>query len=91
MNNPAGLEAQAQNIREQTVAHKVKVEDYPLVAQLEEIFWAEIDRQFMDGEIDPGAMESAYVDPVAGEIQGCPDVSKAIVKVLEAYWDEEGR
>lgn len=86
-----GLNAKEQSSREQTVGHKVKVEDYPLVAQLEEVFWHEIDRQFMDGEIDAGAMESAYVDPVAGEIQGCPDVSKAIVKVLEAYWEEEGR
>lgn len=91
MTDPIGHDVEQQNIREQAVGQKVKVEDYPLVAQLEEIFWAEIDRQFMDGEIDPGAMESAYVDPVAGEIQGCPDVSKAIVKVLEAYWDEEGR
>jgi len=73
------------------MAHKVKVEDYPLVAQLEEVFWSEIDRQYMDGEIDSGAMESSYVDPVAGEIQGRPEVSKAIVKMLEAYWIEEGR
>lgn len=73
------------------VAHKVRVEDYPLVSALEEVFWAEMDRQFMDDEIEPGAMESAYVDPVAGEIQGRPDVSKAIVRILEAYWEEEGR
>lgn len=73
------------------MAHKVKVEDYPLVAALEEVFWHEIDRQYMDGEIDSGAMESAYCDPVAGEIQGCPDIAKAIVKLLEAYWEEEGR
>lgn len=70
---------------------KVRVEDYPLIAELEEVFLHEIDRQFMDGEIESGAMESAYVDPVAGEIQGCPNVSKAIVKMLEAYWAEEGR
>lgn len=71
--------------------HKVVVEDYPLIASLEEVFWDEMDRQFMDDEIEPGTMESAYVDPVAGEIQGRPDVTKAIIKVLEAYWAEEGR
>ena len=71
--------------------HKIRVEDYPLVVALEEVFWSEIDRQFMDGEIDGGTMDSAYVDVVLGEIQGCPDVSKAIVRMLEAYWDEEGR
>lgn len=71
--------------------NKVRVEDYPLVAQLEEVLWHELDRQFMDGEIDAGAMDSAYVDPVAGEIQGRPDMSKAIVRVLEALWEEEGR
>lgn len=73
------------------MGHKVKVEDYPLIAVLEEVFWVEMDRQFMDGEIEPGAMDSAYVDPVAGEIQGRPDVSKAIARILEAYWEEEGR
>lgn len=73
------------------MANKVRVEDYPLVAHLEEVFWAELDRQYMDDEIESGAMDSAYVDPVAGEIQGCPDISKAIVKMLEALWDEEGR
>lgn len=73
------------------MVHKVRVEDYPLVSALEEVFWAEMDRQFMDDEIEAGAMESAYCDPVAGEIQGRPDVSKAIVKILEAYWEEEGR
>lgn len=72
-------------------SHKVRVEDYRLVAELEEVFWSEIDRQYMDGEIGRGAMESAYADPVAGEIQGCPNVFKAIVKMLEAYWAEEGR
>ena len=73
------------------MGHKIRVDDYPLVALLEEVFWHELDRQYMDGEIESGAMESAYVDPVAGEIQGCPDVSKAIIRVLEAYWEEEGR
>lgn len=73
------------------MANKVRVEDYPLVAQLEEVFWHELDRQYMDDEIEAGAMDSAYVDPVAGEIQGCPDISKAIVKMLEALWEEEGR
>ncbi len=72
-------------------AHKIRVEDYPLVVALEEVFWSEIDRQYMDGEIDGGTMDSAYVDAVSGEIQGRPDVSKAIVRMLEAYWDEEGR
>jgi hypothetical protein len=71
--------------------NKVRVEDYPLVAELEEVFWHELDRQFMEGEIDTGAMESAYVDPVSGEIHGMPDINKAIIKVLEAYWAEEGR
>jgi hypothetical protein len=70
---------------------RVKVEDYPLVMELEEVFWHEIDRQFMDGEIDGGTMDSAYVDAVSGEIQGRPDVMKALIKVLEAYWAEEGR
>jgi hypothetical protein len=71
--------------------NNIRIEDYPLVAALEEVFWSEIDRQYMDGEISSGAMDSAYCDPVAGEIQGCPDVSKAIVRMLEAYWEEEGR
>jgi len=70
---------------------KVRVEDYPLISELEEVFWHEIDRQFMDDEIEPGTMESVYVDPVLGEIQGIPDITKAIIKVLEAYWIEEGR
>lgn len=76
---------------EEQMAHRIRVEDYPLIAALEEVFWHEMDRQFMDDEISPGAMESAYVDPVGGEIQGCPDISKAIVRILEAYWEEEGR
>lgn len=73
------------------MAQKVRVEDYPLINQLEEVFWHEIDRQYMDGEIKPGAMDSIYVDPIAGEIQGCPNVALAIVKMLEMYWEEEGR
>lgn len=70
---------------------KVRIEDYPLVMELEEVFWHEIDRQFMEGEIDGGTMESSYVDTVSGEIQGRPDIMKALIKVLEAYWEEEGR
>lgn len=69
----------------------VQVQDYPLIAHLEEVFWHELDRQYMDGEIEEGAMESAYVDPVAGEVQGRPDISKAVKALLEAYWAEEGR
>lgn len=91
MSSYAGIAEQQRNIREQNMGHKIRVDDYPLVALLEEVFWHELDRQYMDGEIESGAMESAYVDPVAGEIQGCPDVSKAIIRVLEAYWEEEGR
>lgn len=71
--------------------NKIRVEDYPLIMALEEVFWHEIDRQFMDGEIIPGTMDSVYVDPVSGEISGRPDITKAIIKVIEAYWDEEGR
>lgn len=77
--------------REASMEHRVRVEDYPLLTDLEEVFWTEIDRQFMDGEIDGGAMESAYVDVLAGEIQGRPDIVKALIAVLEAYWAEEGR
>ena len=71
--------------------YKVRVEDYPLIAELEEVFWHELDRQFMENEIETGALESAYVDPVSGEIHGVPDINKALIKVMEAYWDEEGR
>lgn len=79
------------NGQKNVMQHTVRVEDYPLITELEEVFWSEIDRQFMDGEIDGGTMESAYVDVVAGEIQGRPDVVKALIKVIEAYWAEEGR
>lgn len=71
--------------------NKVRIEDYPLVAALEEAVWHELDRQFMDGEIEPGAMDSAYVDPIGGEIQGRPDMSKVVIRLLEAIWEEEGR
>ena len=71
--------------------YRVRVEDYPLIAELEEVFWHELDRQFMEGEIETGAIESAYIDAVSGEIHGIPDINKALIKVMEAYWAEEGR
>lgn len=67
----------------------MKLEDYPLVASLEEIAYTELDRQFSTGSLEPGiAYETSYFDPISGEIQGIPDMSKVIAVVIEALREE---
>lgn len=70
-----------------------RIEDYPLLHRLEQVFLDEIDRQYLNGEIEDGATldVSAYFDPVSGEIQGIPNFNEAIKQVLQALWEEEGR
>ena len=69
----------------------LRAEDIPLIKQLEDVLIAELDRQYMDGEIEDGSTESSYFDNVSGEINGIPDWHKAIRRMMEHYWDEEGR
>lgn len=69
----------------------LRAEDIPLIKQLEDVLVAELDRQHLNGEIEDGSMDSAFFDAVDGEISGRPDWFKAITKVMEAYWEEEGR
>lgn len=73
------------------VSQKFRLEDYPLINQLEQAAFDELDRQYLNDEIESGTMESAYFDSVSGEIQGVPDFSKVIIAILEAFWEEEGR
>ena len=69
----------------------LRPEDTVLVKQLEDVLIAELDRQYLDGEIEAGATEGAFFDAVDGELNGRPDWFKVVTKILEAYWDEEGR
>lgn len=69
----------------------LRPEDITLVKSLEDVAIAELDRQFLDGEIEPSSTEDAYFDAVDGELNGRPDWFKVITKVMEAYWEEEGR
>lgn len=69
----------------------LRTEDITLVKQLEDVLVAELDRQFMDGEIEDDSTGNAYFDSVSGEVTGQPNWFKAVTVVLEAYWEEEGR
>lgn len=67
----------------------IRLEDLPLVTLLEGVAFDELDRQFSSGSLEPGiAYESAYFDPVSGEIQGIPDFSKVIAVLIETLRDE---
>lgn len=69
----------------------IRPEDTRLIKQLEDVLVAELDRQHMDGEIEPDSTGSAYFDAASTELTGIPDWYKAVTKVMEAYWEEEGR
>jgi hypothetical protein len=69
----------------------LRAEDIKLVKQLEDALVSELDRQYMSDEFAPDSTGSTYFDSVSGEITGIPDYFKAITKVMEALWDEEGR
>lgn len=69
----------------------LRAEDTRLIKQLEDVAIAELDRQYLDGEIEASSTESAFFDAVDGEINGRPDWFKVITKVMLAYWEEEGR
>jgi hypothetical protein len=68
----------------------LRPEDTRLIKQLEDVLIDELDRQHMDGEIEDGS-GMAYFDAMSTELTGIPDWYKAITKVMEAYWEEEGR
>lgn len=70
----------------------MRLEDLPLINHLEQIAYDELDRQFTTGQLEPGIVyESAYFDPVSGEIQGIPDLNLVVRAVVEGLWAEEGR
>ncbi|QNJ56892.1 hypothetical protein SEA_REINDEER_82 [Mycobacterium phage Reindeer] len=69
----------------------LRVEDIPLIKQLEDVLVAELDRQHLDGEFEPDSTGAQYFDAVDGEITGKPDWFKAVKAVVEALWEEEGR
>lgn len=69
----------------------IRPEDLPLIKQLENAFVAELDRQYLDGEIEEDSTGATFFDAVGGELVGRPDWFKAITVVVEALWEEEGR
>ncbi|OHT91328.1 Uncharacterised protein [Mycobacteroides abscessus subsp. abscessus] len=69
----------------------LRPDDTVLIRQLEEVFVSELDRQYLDGEIEETTTGEVYFDAVDGELSGRPDWYKAVTKVMEAYWAEEGR
>lgn len=69
----------------------LRAEDIPLIKSLEDVAIGELDRQFLNGEIEASSTEDAFFDAVDGELNGRPDWYKVITKVMEAFWDEEGR
>ena len=69
----------------------LRPEDCTLIKQLEDVLIAELDRQYLNDEIADDSTGAVYFDAVDGELVGKPDWFKALSKVIEAYWDEEGR
>lgn len=69
----------------------MRPEDCLLFQSLEQVIIDELDRQFLNGEIQDGATDSAYFDAVDGDITGRPDFFKVARRLVEALWDEEGR
>ncbi|WP_099021221.1 hypothetical protein [Mycolicibacterium palauense] len=69
----------------------IRAEDTVLIKQLEDVLIAELDRQYLDDEIEASATEDSYFDAIDGELNGRPDWFKVVTKVMEAYWEEEGR
>lgn len=59
-------------------------DDLATARQLEDAARDELDRQYMEGELD-------YYDTVSGIVDGTPDLVKLILAILEAYWQENGR
>ncbi|ALF00608.1 hypothetical protein SEA_SLIMJIMMY_80 [Mycobacterium phage SlimJimmy] len=69
----------------------LRAEDIPLIKMLEDALVAELDRQHLNGEIEPDSTGSEHFDAVDGELAGRPDWFKVARAVAEALWAEEGR
>lgn len=73
------------------MAAALRAEDIPLIKQLEDALVEELDRQYLNNEIEEDSTGSSYFDAPSGEVCGRPDWYKAITAVMQAYWAEEGR
>lgn len=69
----------------------LRTEDISLVKQLEDVLISELDRQYLNDEIEIDSTGNAYFDALDGEIVGKPDWFKAVTAIVEALWEEEGR
>lgn len=70
----------------------IPLEYRPIIADLEAAIIAELDRQHLDGEIEPSAaFGDSHFDAIDGDLVGRADWWKVAAAVIEAYWTEEGR
>lgn len=69
----------------------LRTEDIAVIRELEDQLISELDRQYMDGEIEDGSEDSAYFDPMTGQVSGIPDWFKALTVVMQHFWEENGR
>lgn len=69
----------------------MNLEDTTLLNQLEAAILAELDRQFLLGEIQHDQYDGAYFDAVDGTLDGRPDWFLVANAVLVALREEEGR
>lgn len=68
----------------------ISLKDRRLFCQLESALLEELDRQNLNGEIDPGALDQAFFDPVDGDLCGRPDWWRVVAAVIEEYRDGDG-
>lgn len=59
-------------------------QDYPLIRELEEAAWNELDRQYLEDN-------TPYVDVHNSLIDGGVNLFKVVEAVMDAYWEVEGR
>jgi hypothetical protein len=70
---------------------QIRLEDLPLIVQLENVLLDELDSQHLNGRIEPGATGDAYFDVVDGDLSGRPDWNAVVKAVVSALWEETGR
>lgn len=67
----------------------MRIDELPIVSAMEDVLIAELDRQYLNGEIAPSSSDdSGYFNAIDGELIGIPEWHAVCAAVYNALKDE---
>lgn len=67
----------------------MRIEEFPIISELESVCIAELDRQYLNGEIAPASSEeSGYFNAIDGELIGIADWHALCAAIYNALKEE---